>query len=198
MARALWAAGHQDPIGANRLKRLRGGSLPRNLQHILSHPLRQSPGLDDDHVCLGHEKFDRGPDHVLGFFIFGLLIRIEGLGAQMQHQRHLAVVCRDLRDGADRLGRGYCADLDRLHGHVFQYASRLVVDLLGTAGNDGFRIGSVLRGHRRQDGKGMHAQGRASHRVGRQAIGTRWIKRAKNKGDWQRIFRHSVSPASVL
>ena len=106
-------------------------------------------------------------------------------------------VCRDLRHGADRLRRGYCADLDRLHGHVFQYASRLVVDLLCPTGNDGFRIGGVLRGHCRQDGKGMHAQGRARDRVGRQTIGARRIKRAKNKGDWQRIFRHCVSPAAV-
>lgn len=67
-------------------------------------PLRQAQVLDDQQVGLRQHQFQRGGQQVVGVVLVGGVGRHLGALAQVQHQRHLAVIGGHLGGYACRFG----------------------------------------------------------------------------------------------
>ncbi len=102
MARTLRTAQHQDPLRAGRHQGVHGRRCVPDIDVAVGVPLRKAKVLDDQQVCLRQHEFQRRGQQVVGFVLVGGVGRQLGALAQMQHQRHLAVVGGDLRRHACR------------------------------------------------------------------------------------------------
>lgn len=153
----------------------------RGVDAAIGLPLRQAHMLDHHQIRLGQHQFQRGGQQLLRVVLLDRVLRRGRARPQVQHQRHLAVVGRQLGDHAGGLGREHAAYLDRLYRHVFEQAARLVVEQVGRDRVDVLDAGGVLH---RQCGDGcqaMTAQLRAGHGVGRQAIGAGGVQGTQNQ-----------------
>ncbi|KAG0923152.1 hypothetical protein G6F31_019629 [Rhizopus arrhizus] len=102
MAGSLRAAQHQDPFGAGRHQGVHGRRCVPDIDVAVGVPLRQAQGFDDQQVGLRQHQFQRGGQQVVGIVLGGGVRGQGGALAQVQHQRHLAVVRGDLGGNACR------------------------------------------------------------------------------------------------
>ncbi|CPJ25126.1 Uncharacterised protein [Bordetella pertussis] len=177
---------HQRPLRAARQQGVGGRGRAAGVDAAVGLPLRQANVLDHDQVGLRQHQFQRGGQQVVGVVLVGGILRQRRALAQVQHQRHVAVVGGDLRGHAGCLGRQQRADLDGLHRHVFQQAACLVVEQFGGHRVDFFDAGRVLHGQRGDRGQGVAAQPGATDCVGGQAIGAGRIHGADNENEGRR------------
>ena len=137
---------------------------------------------DDDRRLRQDQVLDRGDHLVVGQFVAAAVRQ-----HRVEHQRDIRIVGNDFGDRRNVFDAAEQADLERVHGHVFQHAPRLVGDEVGVDGKDTLDTERVLDGNGGDDGQRMTAHRSQRQHIRLHPAAARRIGCGKSHDQWGEI-----------